>query len=158
MALIVALPGPGNGSIGAALKAGAHEIVLLPAESTVVTAAVHKALARVTQAAEHPRTTVDQAPLVVVLGPKGGVGKTTVATNLAVDLAGRGHSTLLIDLDLQFGDVGIALGVEPGADDLGSGVRRPGISTESGCGPSWENPPTGCTCCSRRCGPTRPSR
>ena len=35
------------------------------------------------------------------------------ATNLAVDLAGRGHSTLLIDLDLQFGDVGIAMGVEP---------------------------------------------
>ena len=113
MALIVALPGPGNGSIGAALKAGAHEIVLLPAESTVVTAAVHKALARVTQAAETPASTVDQAPLVVVLGPKGGVGKTTVATNLAVDLAGRGHSTLLIDLDLQFGDVGIAMGVEP---------------------------------------------
>ena len=113
MALIVALPGPGNGSIGAALKAGAHEIVLLPAESTVVTAAVHKALARVTQAAENPPVTGDQAPLVVVLGPKGGVGKTTVATNLAVDLAGRGHSTLLIDLDLQFGDVGIAMGVEP---------------------------------------------
>jgi pilus assembly protein CpaE len=113
MALIVALPGPGNGSIGAALKAGAHEIVLLPAESTVVTAAVHKALARVTQDVETPRAVSEQPPLLVVLGPKGGVGKTTVSTNLAVDLVGRGHSTLLIDLDLQFGDVGIALGVEP---------------------------------------------
>ena len=74
---------------------------------------MHKALARVTQEAETPRVVTDQAPLVVVLGPKGGVGKTTVATNLAVDLASRGHSTLIIDLDLQFGDVGIAMGVEP---------------------------------------------
>ncbi len=35
---------------------------------------------------------------------KGGVGKTTLCTNTAVALASRGKKTLLIDLDLQFGE------------------------------------------------------
>jgi pilus assembly protein CpaE len=50
---------------------------------------------------------------VVVLGPKGGVGKTTVSTNISTELASQGRRVLLIDLDLQFGDVGLVLGVEP---------------------------------------------
>jgi len=54
-----------------------------------------------------------RSPLVAVLGPKGGTGKTTIATNLAADLATRGRETLLVDLDLQFGDVGVVLGVDP---------------------------------------------
>jgi pilus assembly protein CpaE len=53
------------------------------------------------------------APLIAVLGPKGGVGKTTVSTNLATVLAATGKRVLLLDLDLQFGDVGLVLGVEP---------------------------------------------
>ena len=113
MGLVVAIPGPANGSLGEALMAGAHEIVILPAERTVVAAAVQKAVARVSTAslAEHAHET--RSPLVVVLGPKGGVGKTTVATNLATTLAAGGRRTLLIDLDLQFGDVGLVLGVHP---------------------------------------------
>ncbi|MHB1477466.1 MAG: AAA family ATPase, partial [Coriobacteriia bacterium] len=51
--------------------------------------------------------------VVTVLSMKGGVGKTVVSTNLAVALAGLGKSVALIDLDLQFGDVGIMLGLEP---------------------------------------------
>lgn len=47
--------------------------------------------------------------LLVVFGAKGGVGKSTVATNLAVALAQKGKSTVLMDLDLQFGDVSILL-------------------------------------------------
>ncbi len=112
MGLVVAVPGPVNGELAEALKAGADEIVVLPAEAPAVTSAVHKALARVS-AAHVPATTAEACPVVVVLGPKGGVGKTTVATNLATEFVRRGLRTLLIDLDLQFGDVGIVLGVEP---------------------------------------------
>jgi pilus assembly protein CpaE len=52
--------------------------------------------------------------VISVVSPKGGVGKTTVATNLAVGLALTGrHSTVLVDLDLQFGDVASALNLDP---------------------------------------------
>lgn len=113
MALIVAVPGPQNGQLAEALRAGADEIVILPAEAAVVASAIHKAMARVTAASSSRTTDAPRSPLVAVLGPKGGTGKTTLATNLAADLASRGHETLLVDLDLQFGDVGVVLGVEP---------------------------------------------
>ena len=59
------------------------------------------------------RTRAATAPLIAVLGPKGGTGKTLVATNLAVALAQRDANVVLVDLDLQFGDVGLALGLSP---------------------------------------------
>jgi pilus assembly protein CpaE len=51
--------------------------------------------------------------MVCVLGPKGGTGKTLTSCNLAVALAGMGKKVALVDLDLQFGDVGLALGLSP---------------------------------------------
>ncbi len=52
--------------------------------------------------------------VITVSSAKGGVGRTTVATNLAVGLARTGPgSTVLVDLDLQFGDVACALGLDP---------------------------------------------
>ncbi|MBA2695080.1 MAG: AAA family ATPase [Actinobacteria bacterium] len=52
--------------------------------------------------------------VVAVLSPKGGVGKTTVAINLAVGLARVApRSTVLVDLDIQFGDVASGLNLEP---------------------------------------------
>jgi pilus assembly protein CpaE len=52
--------------------------------------------------------------IVTVFSPKGGTGKTVTATNLAAALAKvERRPTLLIDLDLQFGDAAIMLGLEP---------------------------------------------
>lgn len=52
--------------------------------------------------------------VVVVLSPKGGAGKTTVATNLAVGLARRDpRQVVLVDLDVAFGDVATALLLDP---------------------------------------------
>jgi pilus assembly protein CpaE len=113
MGIVVAIPGPANGSLGEALMAGAHEIVILPAERAVVAAAVQKAVARVSTAARRDGAVDAGSPLIAVLGPKGGVGKTTVATNLATTLTADGMRVLLVDLDLQFGDVGLVLGVPP---------------------------------------------
>jgi pilus assembly protein CpaE len=55
-----------------------------------------------------------EAKIISVFSPKGGCGKTTVATNLAVALANNGGSTVcLIDLDTAFGDVAIMLQLAP---------------------------------------------
>jgi pilus assembly protein CpaE len=51
--------------------------------------------------------------VITVFSAKGGVGKTTISTNLAVLLARAGHSTCLIDLDLAFGDVAVSLQILP---------------------------------------------
>lgn len=59
-------------------------------------------------------TSVPGGRLITVASPKGGVGKTTVSTNLALGLAaGAPQSTVLVDLDVQFGDVAAALDLQP---------------------------------------------
>lgn len=48
--------------------------------------------------------------VIVVASPKGGSGKTAVATNLAVALAARHPGRVVaVDLDVQFGDLGLAM-------------------------------------------------
>jgi pilus assembly protein CpaE len=51
--------------------------------------------------------------MICVLGPKGGIGKTLTSVNLAVSLAQRSDKVVLVDLDLQFGDLGLSLGLTP---------------------------------------------
>ena len=53
--------------------------------------------------------------LIAVLGGKGGVGKTNVATNLAVAAAGLGARVLLVDGDLGLANVDVLLGLTPRA-------------------------------------------
>ncbi len=56
-----------------------------------------------------------EGKVVTVFSAKGGVGKTTFSTNLGAYLASVGHRTLVVDLDLEFGDVGISLQMLPQA-------------------------------------------
>lgn len=56
-----------------------------------------------------------QAPVILFYNRKGGVGKTTSATNLGHGLAINGLNVLLVDLDPQ-GHVGEKLGLEPAGD------------------------------------------
>ncbi|MDQ2758031.1 MAG: AAA family ATPase [Actinomycetota bacterium] len=51
--------------------------------------------------------------VVTVFSAKGGVGKTTFSTNIGAYLASLGYRTLVVDLDLAFGDVGISLQIVP---------------------------------------------
>ncbi|MFB0834010.1 AAA family ATPase [Arthrobacter halodurans] len=52
--------------------------------------------------------------VISIMSPKGGVGKTTIATNLAVGLAKIAPmGVVIVDLDLQFGDVASALHLDP---------------------------------------------
>ncbi len=47
--------------------------------------------------------------IIVVYSPKGGVGNTVIATNLAVSLHNEETPAILVDGDLQFGDVAVML-------------------------------------------------
>ena len=60
----------------------------------------------------HPR----ERKVIVVVSPKGGSGKTAVSTNLAVAIAQRHPGRVVaVDLDVQFGDLALALSLTPSA-------------------------------------------
>jgi pilus assembly protein CpaE len=66
----------------------------------------------VTAAPERPTT---QGRIILVFSGKGGIGKSLLAVNLAAALAKHAPGrTALVDLDLQFGDLGVLLGLESG--------------------------------------------
>ena len=112
-----------SGDIGlAAIRAGVRDILDALADIDEIRHVLDKAqlVARAragTSATREPGPSGTAAPrgrVITVVSPKGGVGKTTVATNLAVGLAqAEPHSTVLVDLDVQFGDVASALNLEP---------------------------------------------
>ena len=65
-------------------------------------------------------------PFVLITGGKGGVGKTTLAANLGVELARAGRRVLLVDLDLGLGNLHVSLRLSPRAcvEDALAGSRR----------------------------------
>jgi pilus assembly protein CpaE len=117
--IVVAYQGTPNGFVNAAFEAGADEVLMLPAESEEASVPLsnevlftfQKALARRNGA---PSASAQRhSQMICVLGPKGGIGKTVVASNLGVALASEGASVALVDLNLQCGDMALALGLHP---------------------------------------------
>jgi pilus assembly protein CpaE len=106
-----------NTILSEALSAGIFDVVLLPQLTDGVVFTIKKAYALAAgRAGNGPgKTSVSMEGKVVTLfSPKGGAGKTTLACNLAIAFARRHERrTLLLDLDLQFGDAAIMMGLEP---------------------------------------------
>jgi pilus assembly protein CpaE len=113
--VVLCLHGPG--AMSRAFAAGADDLLLMDGEtsnghvgSEEVLFVLQKALARRAKSTGQEQ---DLATMICVLGPKGGIGKTLTSANLAVALADRGHRVALVDLDLQFGDLGLSMGLNP---------------------------------------------
>ena len=104
-----------------ALRAGVREVIAPDADDALVRESLSRAGAAAARrqagtAAAVTREAVRRGRVITVVSPKGGAGKTTVATNLAVKLAASAPGKVaIIDLDLQFGDVASALALGPQA-------------------------------------------
>ena len=108
--LVLAQGAPG-GFVRRIFEAGADDILMLPQTPDQVRFSIHKLVARKHRKGDG--TTTGHGRLICVLGPKGGSGKTLVSANLGVALAEAGQSVAIVDLDLQFGDVALCLGIGP---------------------------------------------
>jgi pilus assembly protein CpaE len=107
--VLVVSDGSPNGFVRRVFEVGADDILMLPQTAQQIRFAIQKVIAR-----RHGVVTTDAlGRMIVVLGPKGGTGKTLVATNLAVALQEAGERTVIVDLDLQFGDVALCMGLNP---------------------------------------------
>jgi len=108
--ILVASGAEAGAMLEQALEQDVADVLLLPQLTHNVVFAMRKAA----HARRQLQTAVHRGSVVTVFSPKGGTGKTVVATSLAAMLAKReGKRTLLLDLDLQFGDAAIMLGLEP---------------------------------------------
>ena len=116
------------------MLAGAREFLVKPFSSDELTSSIRQVYTReqdklsriavqpaptngsaaATQATGDPRGDGEPGRVVAVFGPKGGVGRTTLAVNFAVAAATElGQRTCLVDASFQFGDVGVLLNLNP---------------------------------------------
>ena len=96
--------------IAQALQAGVREVVTVDDLQAISAACKRSRDVSARQLGVNP--TVGQGQIITVFSSKGGCGKTTISMNLAVALAANAkRRTVLVDLDLQFGDIGISLGL-----------------------------------------------
>ncbi len=108
-----------------ALRTGARDVLPVSASGKQLRQAIemaHRQSLRVRKAVKDlwPENSTAEADaehsanIITFFGAKGGVGTTFVATNVAVSLAQQTKSdVILLDIDLQFGDVAVMLQLEP---------------------------------------------
>ena len=106
------------------MLAGAREFLVKPFSADELTASIRQVWSRERDKASRYAPAAPVAPsnsagdrepaqVVSVFSPKGGVGRTTVAVNLAVAAATLGRNVALVDASFQFGDVGVLLNLNP---------------------------------------------
>ncbi len=115
---VVLLADPAPQTWQEAMRAGVRDLLPPTADAGEIRAAVERAGSAAAGRRRVLRPVEETARytgrVITVASPKGGVGKTTVSANLAIGLtAAAPQSTVLVDLDVQFGDVASALGMTP---------------------------------------------
>ena len=144
-----------------ALRAGLDDVVSADADDSELRDTVARSISRVVSSQSTPAPSAlsisssGQGRVISVFCTKGGTGKSVVAINLAVALAKRTiQPVVLVDADLQFGDVALMLQLAAHPHHRrGRPGRRP--SRRDACSRT-------CSCGTRRVGcwswPLRPSR
>jgi len=98
-----------SGLLIQSMRAGAREFLPEPHVAKTITDAVARALAR--RDKSHHATI---GKVLLFAGAKGGSGVTTVATNFAIALTKESAGkVVLVDMDLQLGEVALGLGLSP---------------------------------------------
>ncbi len=100
--LMIVGPQEETGLILRAMRLGAREFLPVDPSEADLNAAVERLLLDRPGSPQQVRTL---APVVAVMGAKGGVGTTFVACQLAAELARRGGRVVVVDLNLGIGDV-----------------------------------------------------
>jgi pilus assembly protein CpaE len=129
------------GVLQQAIRAGVDDVVAVSADDAELLDAISRASSRVVARGQGAGTlappTAAQTPgrVVSVFCTKGGTGKSVVAINLAVALAKRTiQPVVLVDADLQFGDVALMLQLQPThtiAEAVQAGDRLDGAMLEN---------------------------
>ena len=112
------------------MLAGAREFLVKPFSADELTASIRQVWARekdklsrfvptAVTASSNGSGEKEAASVVAVFSPKGGVGRTTVAVNLAVAAATLGRKVALVDASFQFGDVGVLMNLNPKNKSIG---------------------------------------
>ena len=99
-----------------ALQCGVREVVAAGDDRALATACERslEVSSRLIAAPSAPGgAPAPQGEIITVFAPKGGVGKTTLATNLGIVLAGEGRQVCVVDLDLTSGDIAISVQLDP---------------------------------------------
>lgn len=114
--VIILLPDMTVDNLMAANAAGCHNILPFPENAKEFCSSIHRIYhaesERIDALNSNERVTWT-SKVLTVYGAKGGLGKTTIAVNLAIELAGQNKKVALVDLDLQFGDIPIFMDIEP---------------------------------------------
>ena len=104
------------------MLAGAREFLVKPFSSDELTASIRQVHARekekagraIVAQATRTQDPTEEGQVVAIFSPKGGVGRTTIAVNLAVAAASElGKKVTLVDASFQFGDVAVLLNLNP---------------------------------------------
>jgi pilus assembly protein CpaE len=103
-----------------AIRSGVSDVIQLPADEDQLTEAVERAAGQLAAVPGSPGVVTpgesggERGRVTTVFSTKGGTGKSVVACNLAVMLARQSEKpVVLLDADLQFGDVAVMLKLGP---------------------------------------------